>query len=117
MKDTKTSLGAKLKQARLEAELKQEQAARYLRVTPSAISTMESGQRKVDSMELFYLSKLYGKPMEWFFDEEHPLTTARGIRWYDKDPLIREIIFLMEKAAPELRRKAAYGILGFLSDR
>lgn len=113
MKNTRTTLGAKLKQARQEAELKQEQVARYLQVTPSAISTMENGQRKVDATELFCLSKLYGKPMEWFFNEDHPLSVAQGVRWYDKDPLIREVIFLMEKSSPDLRRKAAYGRVYF----
>lgn len=117
MKDTRTSLGSKLKQARQEANLKQEQVARYLRVTTSAISTMESGQRKVEAMELYYLSKLYGKPLSWFFDEEHPLPASGGVRWYDNDPLVREVVFLMEKSSPQMRKKAAYGILGFLSER
>jgi transcriptional regulator with XRE-family HTH domain len=117
MEDTRLTLGIRLKQARLDANLKQEQVARFLKVTSSAISGLENGQRKVDAWELFYLSKLYGKPLSWFFDEDHPLTGARGVRWYDQDPLVREVIFLLEKASPELRKKAAYGILGFLSDR
>ena len=115
MEDLRIHLGARLKQARQEANLKQEQVARYLKVPVSAISGIESGHRKVDAGELFHLSKLYGKPLDWFFEEGHPLT-AHGIRWYDNDPLIREVIFLMQKSNPELRRRVAYGILGFLSD-
>ncbi len=117
MEDTRIYLSGKLKQARQEANLKQEQVAKYLRVPTSAVSTMENGQRKVDASELFYLSKLYGKPLAWFFEEEDQMAASRGIRWYDNDPLIREIIFLLEKASPELRKRSAYGILGFLSDR
>jgi transcriptional regulator with XRE-family HTH domain len=116
MKHTVKQLGARLKQARQEANLKQEKVAKYLKVPLSAVSAMENGQRKIEAGELFYLGKLYGKPLEWFFNElsSSPL---QGIRWYDADPLVREAIFLLEKASSEMRRKAAYGILGFLSDR
>lgn len=117
MEDTQVQFGAKLKKARQEASLMQKQVAQYLMLTVSAISAIESGQRKVDALELFRLSKLYGKPMEWFFEEPHPLSLKQGIRWYDNDPLVREAIYLMQKAAPPLREKAAYGVLGFLSDR
>ncbi len=111
------TLGAKLKQARQEANLKQEQVARYLMVPTSAVSAMEKGQRKIDAVELFYLSKLYAKPLDWFFEDSLPLSAAKGIRWYDNDPLIREIVVLLEKAPSDLRKRAAYGVLGFLSER
>jgi transcriptional regulator with XRE-family HTH domain len=117
MKKLRTALGAKLKSARQEANLKQEQVARYLRVPGSAISAMESGNRKIDATELFHLSQLYGKPLDWFFDEDTPVTQASASRWHDHDPLVREIILLLEKAPPESRRRAAYGVMGFLSDR
>ncbi len=116
MNETRQQIGERLRQARIEADLKQEQVARYLKVNVSAVSGLENGQRKLDSVELFYLSKLYGKPLDWFFSEGHPLTN-QGSRWYDNDPLVREAIFLLKKASPDLRKKAAYGILGFLSDR
>jgi transcriptional regulator with XRE-family HTH domain len=117
MEDTRLHLGARLKQARLEANLKQEQVARYLQVATSAISNMESGHRRLDATELFYLSKLYGKSLHWFFGEEPSASTKAGFRWYDDDPLIREIIFLLQKAPPSLRERVAYGVLGFLSER
>lgn len=117
MEDLRRRLAAKLKSARLEADLKQDQVAKYLKVTTSAISMMESGHQKVDAAELFYLSKLYGKSLVWFFDEDYPGISGQNSRWYDNDPLVREVILLMGKSSPELRRKTAYGILGFLSDR
>ena len=116
MEDIRDALSKRLKTARQEAGLKQDQVARYLQISTSAVSTLESGQRKVEALELFQLSKLYAKPLEWFFEEEHPLS-GRGSRWYDNDPLIREMVFLLGKVSPDLRKRAAYGILGFLSDR
>src|ERR1044072_2070593 len=59
----------RLKQARQEAKLKQEVVARYLQIPTSAVSSFESGSRKLDAFELFMLAKLYQKPMEWFFSE------------------------------------------------
>ena len=56
----------RLKQARLEAKLKQEVVAKYLQIPTSAVSSFESGHRKLDAIELFMLSKIYKKPMEWF---------------------------------------------------
>lgn len=110
-------LGAKLKQARSEARIKQKQVAGFLNVSISVVSAMENGQRKIDALELFSLSKIYGKPLSWFFEDLHPMESpGYGIRWYDNDPLIREAISLMEKIPLPLQRRVAYGILGFLSE-
>lgn len=117
MEDTQVLLGEKLKLARQEAHLKQRDVAQVLNVSVSVVSALEAGHRKVDATELFRLSKLYGKPMHWFFDEPHPLSDTKEVRWYDADPLIRECIHLLRQAPPVLRKKAAYGLIGFLSDR
>ena len=117
VEDTQVLLGEKLKMARQEAHLKQRDVAQVLNVSISVVSALESGHRKVDAMELFRLSKLYGKPMHWFFDEPHPLSELREARWHDSDPLVRECIHLFRQASPVLRKKAAYGVIGFLSDR
>lgn len=112
MEDTCQSLASRLKQARREAQLKQEQVARYLKLPTSAVSAMERGKRAIEAHELYTLARLYGKPLDWFFDElaEH----QAGVRWYDNDPLVREVIFKLKQVTPDLRRRAAYGLLGFL---
>lgn len=110
-------LSEKLKEARVEAHLKQRHVAEYLHVSVSAVCAMENGQRRIDADELFRLSKLYGKPLDWFFDDPHPLPKREGSRWYDSDPLLRECIHLLKNAPDTIRRRAAYGLLGFLSDR
>lgn len=117
MSHLSTEIAQKLKEARQEAHLKQRQVAEFLNVSVSAISALESGQRRLDAEELFLLSKLYGKPMTWFFNDPHPLTSAEGSRWYDTDPLVRECMVLLKNAPKNLQRRAAYGLLGFLSER
>jgi transcriptional regulator with XRE-family HTH domain len=113
---------ARLKQARRDAKLKQEQVARYLQIPISAVSGMESGSRKVDALELFMLSKLFNKPLSWFFGEEDRPAAPAAVEaspdlGNDVDPIIRECIKLLERAPKDLQRSAAYGVIGFLSDR
>lgn len=111
----------RLKQARLEAKLKQEVVARYLQVPTSAVSSFENGNRKLDAVELFMLSKLYQKPMEWFFNERSGEFLFIGNRENASidmdDPLISECFNLLKQAPKHLQKSAAYGVIGFLSER
>lgn len=101
----------KLKKARIEAGLKQEEVAKYMNLPISAISVIESGARKVDVFELMKLAEFYNKPVEWFF-HDHNNTQKR--RWYDLDPILSESIELLRQAPLKLQKSAAYGIIGFL---
>jgi len=115
----------RIKKARLDARLKQEQVARYLNIATSAVSAIESGNRKVDALELNQLSSLYHKPLDWFFDpgtdhsEQGTFTgkTESGESLGMEDPIIQECLQYLRKAPADLQRRAAYGLLGFLSDR
>jgi transcriptional regulator with XRE-family HTH domain len=57
---------ARLKQARIEAGLSQVQVAKALATTQSHVSKAESGQRRLDVIQLQEFSKLYGKPLSFF---------------------------------------------------
>jgi len=57
----------KLKKARHEAGLTQVQVARKLKRPQSYISTIESGQQRVDVVELQKFAKMYGKEVNYFF--------------------------------------------------
>ncbi len=108
----------RLKQARQEAKLKQEAVARYLQIPISAVSAYESGHRKLDANELFMLSKLYKKPMDWFFnDKPDYMFISGGQSGEIDDPLLNECMQLLKKAPKHLRHSAAYGVIGFLSER
>ena len=109
----------RLKQARLEAKLKQEAVARYLKIPVSAVSSFESGNRKLEAVELFMLSKLYQKPMDWFFNErsDYMFISNKQSGAEVDDPLISECFQLLKSAPKHLQKSAAYGVIGFLSER
>ena len=56
----------RLKEARQEAGLTQVDAARALRRPQSFVSKCESGERRVDVIELEAFAKLYRKPLAFF---------------------------------------------------
>ncbi|MGB8647653.1 MAG: helix-turn-helix transcriptional regulator [Anaerolineae bacterium] len=56
----------KLRQAREEARLTQEEAAQRLEKPQSFISKCESGSRRVDFVELVMFAQLYSKPLDFF---------------------------------------------------
>lgn len=62
-------LVAKIKKAREESGLQQQEAARYLKRTQSYISKLESGQRRIDIVQLKALAKIYKKKFDYFFSE------------------------------------------------
>lgn len=57
---------ARLRQARLKAGLTQAEVARRLNRQQSFVSKFESGERRLDVLELSELAKLYRKPLRWF---------------------------------------------------
>jgi DNA-binding XRE family transcriptional regulator len=56
----------RLKQARIESGLSQVQAAKALGTTQSHISKAESGQRRIDVIQLKEFAKLYRKEFTYF---------------------------------------------------
>ena len=57
----------RLKQARERAGLTQVEAARRLGRPQSFVSKCESGERRVDIVELRALARVYGVPITFFF--------------------------------------------------
>ena len=55
----RASLGARLKEAREYRGFSQEDVAKYMGVSRSAISLIETGARRLDVLELRKLAKLY----------------------------------------------------------
>jgi transcriptional regulator with XRE-family HTH domain len=56
----------RLKRARNEAHMTQAEAARILRRPQSFVSKCESGERRVDAVELSEFARLYRKPLSFF---------------------------------------------------
>lgn len=57
---------SRLKAARTEAGLSQWDVARRLGKPQSFVSKAESGERRVDPVELRHLAEIYGKSMDFF---------------------------------------------------
>mgnify|MGYP001582630847 FL=1 len=60
------NLIGKLKSARLSAKLDQKTAAKRLNKSQSYISKMESGQRRIDLVQLKQIAEIYRKNIEYF---------------------------------------------------
>ncbi len=60
------TLVERLKKARKEAGLNQEEVAKLLGVTQSYVSKIESGQRRIDIVQLRRFAKVYKKKIEYF---------------------------------------------------
>ena len=58
----------KLKQARIEIGLDQKQVANMLKKTQSYISKIESGQRRLDVIQLKSFAKIYKKDLGYFIN-------------------------------------------------
>lgn len=56
----------RLRKARVEAGLTQAEAAKRLGRLQSFLSKVESGERRVDSVELRAFARLYGKDLDYF---------------------------------------------------
>ena len=60
------ALLSRLKEARIDAGLTQVRAARKLSKPQSFISKIESGERRIDFIEMQFLAKLYRKKLSFF---------------------------------------------------
>lgn len=60
------SMVEKLKQAREEAGLKQEEVGGRLGKPQSYVSKVERAERRIDPPELARFAEVYGKPIDWF---------------------------------------------------
>lgn len=62
-------LSERLRQARIDADLDQIQVARLLKKTQSYVSKIESGQRKIDIVQLKEFVRIYDKNINYFLDK------------------------------------------------
>jgi transcriptional regulator with XRE-family HTH domain len=61
-------LAEQLKRAREESNLDQGEVAKLLKKTQSYVSKIESGQRKLDVVQLKKFAKIYKKNLEFFIN-------------------------------------------------
>jgi transcriptional regulator with XRE-family HTH domain len=63
------SMVERLRQARQEAGMTQETVAEHFGRPQSFVSKIESGDRRIDPVELCHFAELYNKPLGWFLPE------------------------------------------------
>jgi len=68
--EARTNIGLRLRQAREYLGISQEEASESSNISRSAISLIETGKRKLDTVELMELAKLYQRPMAYFTDDD-----------------------------------------------
>lgn len=94
-------LAERLKSAREYLGFSQDQVAQYLGVPRSALSNIETGQRKVEVVELKRLAELYKRPVAYFTGETAPPSNALPP---DVEHLARKASRLTAKDRRELAR-------------
>lgn len=70
-------LGARIAAARKAVRLSQAELAAALGLDRTAVTKLEAGERKLDSLELVEVARLVRRPMDWFFAEPTPFVVAR----------------------------------------
>lgn len=111
------SMGARLRQAREYLGLSQEAVAEALSVPRASVSAMESGRRKVSSLELRDLARLYKRPLDWFYDDgvepiaEDETVSAlfratKNLTEEDKEQVLRFAEFLKSAGQAPPRRRS-----------
>jgi transcriptional regulator with XRE-family HTH domain len=111
------SMGARLRQAREYLGLSQEAVAETLGVPRASVSAMESGRRKVSSLELRDLARLYKRPLNWFYDsgaepiaEDETVSAlfraTKNLNQEDKEQVLRFAEFLKGAGQAPPRRRS-----------
>ena len=97
-------LGARLREARNYLGFKQEEVASALGIPRTALSDIESGQRKVEAIELQRLAKLYRQSVSHFLDDDAAAAPLPA----DVAHLARQAASMSEQDREELSRFAEY---------
>lgn len=98
-------LGDKLRQAREYIVFSQDEVANFLKIPRTAVTNIESGQRRVEALELKRLAELYRQPVSYFTDDEDEATAALP---KDIAHLARQAAKLSPKDLEELGRFAEF---------
>ncbi len=105
----RTRLAEKLRVAREYINLSQDEVAKAVGIPRAAISLIESGQRRVDVLELKKFASVYDRPVSYFTGDEkasalpeeveHLARAAKNLSARDRQELARFAEFLQSKAA------------------
>lgn len=111
------TMGARLRETREFLGLSQGAVAEALGIPRASISAIESGRRKVGSLELREFARIYKRPIDWFYGsgadpvEEDSTVSAlfratSSLRQEDKVQVLRFAEFLKGAGQAPPRRKS-----------
>jgi transcriptional regulator with XRE-family HTH domain len=100
--------GARLREAREYVGLRQEHVADALGIPRASVSAIESGKRRVTSLELRRLARLYRRSVAWMVGEEESPTEIQGALFRaaaelsddDREQVLRFAQFLASAGPP-----------------
>jgi transcriptional regulator with XRE-family HTH domain len=106
-------LGRRLRESREYLGLSQEFVAEKLSIPRASISAIETGKRKVSSLELKQLARLYRRPVAFFLSEEQEteaddttiqalFRTAKALSEQDRQQVLRFAQFLRQSSSAPL---------------
>ena len=101
--DDRKTMGERLREAREYLGFSQDQVATFLGVSRSALSLMESGQRKVDALELKKLAGLYKRSVGHLTGEAEDASIGADVKY-----LARKVSDLSSEDREELARFADF---------
>lgn len=111
-------MGVRLREAREFLSLSQEAVADALKIPRASVSAIESGKRKVSSLELRDFARLYRRPLDSFYDRhedsapvesEADQALYRAVRELsddDKEQVLKFAEFIKTSGQAPARRKA-----------
>jgi transcriptional regulator with XRE-family HTH domain len=98
MSDERATTAARLKEAREYLGMSQQDVADATNLSRSAVSLIETGQRRVDAVELTALARLYQRSVAYFTGDEERVLPE------DVNMLARQAAQLSEKDRSEVMR-------------
>jgi transcriptional regulator with XRE-family HTH domain len=109
-------MGARLREAREYLGISQEAVAEALGVPRASVSAMETGRRKVSSLELRDLARLYKRPLDWFYTSDtEPIAedetvialfrATRNLNEEDREQVLRFAEFLKGAGQAPVRQR------------
>jgi transcriptional regulator with XRE-family HTH domain len=103
-----TKLGTRLREAREYLALSQQDVTASTGIPRSAISDIERGQRKVDSLELRKLAKVYRRPVSALLGEDEDPAEGGGTLSEGVSALARAVQGLTQADQAEVVRFAEF---------
>lgn len=98
------AMGERLKEAREYLGFSQEEVAKYLGIQRTALSNIETGQRKLEALELTKLAALYKRPTSFFTGKQSETESFAP----DVEHLARKVAELSYQDRAELSRFADF---------